>query len=260
MAEKVVINLSTGLEDAERVTVAFLVAGGAVEQGREVAMFLTKEAVRLALPGVATRSHVTAARRSRGSTSSSRRAAASCSYARSASTRKSLTKRSLSTTPGWPARLPYGSGSAMASDRLQLLTIRWVERARIKESLSLTMKRKCCEPSVLFVLVVCTLAFAGGAFAHRPVFVVVSGGGHESLSQAIRSSLPPIVARSATLVGRWAFTLRRCDGRRLRPSEPLILSLPKIEPPACSRFWLRTRGGSAVCAARSGVSSWHSVP
>jgi predicted peroxiredoxin len=53
MADKVVINLATGLEDAERVTVAFLVAGAAVEQGRRVAMFLTKEAVRLALPGYA---------------------------------------------------------------------------------------------------------------------------------------------------------------------------------------------------------------
>jgi predicted peroxiredoxin len=50
---KVVVNLSTGLEDGERVTVAFLVAGAAVEAGKQVAMFLTKEAVRLALPGVA---------------------------------------------------------------------------------------------------------------------------------------------------------------------------------------------------------------
>ncbi len=50
---KVVINLATGLEDAERVTVAFLVGGAAVEQGKQVAMFLTKEAVRLALPGYA---------------------------------------------------------------------------------------------------------------------------------------------------------------------------------------------------------------
>ncbi len=50
---KVVINLATGLEDAERVTVAFLVADAAAEQGRRVAMFLTKEAVRLALPGTA---------------------------------------------------------------------------------------------------------------------------------------------------------------------------------------------------------------
>lgn len=52
MAEKkVLINLATGLEDGERVTVAFLVAGAALERGDAVAMFLTKEAVRLALPG-----------------------------------------------------------------------------------------------------------------------------------------------------------------------------------------------------------------
>ena len=50
---KVVVNLATGLEDPERVTVAFLVAGAAVEQGKNVAMFLTKEAVRLAVPGTA---------------------------------------------------------------------------------------------------------------------------------------------------------------------------------------------------------------
>jgi predicted peroxiredoxin len=50
---KVVINLATGLEDAERVTVAFLVGGAAAEQGKQVAMFLTKEAVRLAVAGVA---------------------------------------------------------------------------------------------------------------------------------------------------------------------------------------------------------------
>ena len=51
MADKVLINLATGLEDSERVTVAFLVAGAALEKGRDVAMFLTKEAVRLAVPG-----------------------------------------------------------------------------------------------------------------------------------------------------------------------------------------------------------------
>ncbi|MDQ5821056.1 MAG: DsrE family protein [Actinomycetota bacterium] len=50
---KVVINLASGLEDAERVTVAFLVGGAAAEQGRQVAMFLTKEAVRIAVPGFA---------------------------------------------------------------------------------------------------------------------------------------------------------------------------------------------------------------
>jgi predicted peroxiredoxin len=45
MGNKVVVNLATGLEDAERVTVALLVAGAATGQGRPVAMFLTKEAV-----------------------------------------------------------------------------------------------------------------------------------------------------------------------------------------------------------------------
>jgi len=50
---KVVINLATGLEDTERVTVAFLVAGAALEKDKQVAMFLTKEAIRLAVPGVA---------------------------------------------------------------------------------------------------------------------------------------------------------------------------------------------------------------
>jgi predicted peroxiredoxin len=52
-SNKVVINLATGLEDAERVTVAFLVGGAAATSGRQVTMFLTKEAVRLALPGFA---------------------------------------------------------------------------------------------------------------------------------------------------------------------------------------------------------------
>jgi predicted peroxiredoxin len=50
---KVVVNLSTGMEDAEKVMIAFLVGGAALDAGKQVAMFLTKEAVRLALPGVA---------------------------------------------------------------------------------------------------------------------------------------------------------------------------------------------------------------
>jgi predicted peroxiredoxin len=53
MAGKAVVSLSTGLEDAEKVTVAFLVAVGAAESGRPTLMFLAKEAVRLALAGVA---------------------------------------------------------------------------------------------------------------------------------------------------------------------------------------------------------------
>ncbi len=51
MADKMLVNLATGLEDPERVTVAFLVGGAALGKGKTVAMFLTKEAVRLALPG-----------------------------------------------------------------------------------------------------------------------------------------------------------------------------------------------------------------
>jgi predicted peroxiredoxin len=49
MAQKLLINLATGLEDPERVTVAFLVGGAALQRGDAVAMWLTKEAVRLAL-------------------------------------------------------------------------------------------------------------------------------------------------------------------------------------------------------------------
>jgi predicted peroxiredoxin len=53
MPEKVLVNLATGMEDQERVLIAFLVGGAALEQGREVAMFLTKDAVHLAVPGPA---------------------------------------------------------------------------------------------------------------------------------------------------------------------------------------------------------------
>ena len=53
MANKAVISLATGMEDPEKVTVAFLVAVGAAETGRETLMFLTKEAVRVAMTGTA---------------------------------------------------------------------------------------------------------------------------------------------------------------------------------------------------------------
>ena len=49
--QKVLINLATGLEDPERVTIAFLTGGAATAKREQVAMFLTKDAVRLALPG-----------------------------------------------------------------------------------------------------------------------------------------------------------------------------------------------------------------
>lgn len=48
MSSKVAISLTTGLEDAEKVTIALLMAVGAAEQGHPTMMFLAKEAVRLA--------------------------------------------------------------------------------------------------------------------------------------------------------------------------------------------------------------------
>ena len=53
MTNKAVVSITTGLEDSERVTVALLVAVGAAETGRPTLMFLTKEAVRLAVQGTA---------------------------------------------------------------------------------------------------------------------------------------------------------------------------------------------------------------
>jgi predicted peroxiredoxin len=50
---RAVINLTTGHEDADRVTVAFLVGTAGLAAGKDVVMFLTKEAVRLAIPGFA---------------------------------------------------------------------------------------------------------------------------------------------------------------------------------------------------------------
>jgi predicted peroxiredoxin len=54
MPAKAVVSLATGLEDPEKVTVAFLVAVGAAETGHPTLMFLAKEAVRLATNGIAT--------------------------------------------------------------------------------------------------------------------------------------------------------------------------------------------------------------
>ena len=53
MKTKSVISLSTGLEDAEKVTVALLVAVGSAESDRPTLLFLTKEAVRLVVGDVA---------------------------------------------------------------------------------------------------------------------------------------------------------------------------------------------------------------
>lgn len=51
---KVVINLTAGHEDADRVTVAFLVGTAALAADKQVVTFLTKEAVRLGVTTTAT--------------------------------------------------------------------------------------------------------------------------------------------------------------------------------------------------------------
>jgi predicted peroxiredoxin len=51
MSDKVLVNLTTGLEDAEKVTLAFLVATAALTFEKEVVIWCTKEAVRLGLRG-----------------------------------------------------------------------------------------------------------------------------------------------------------------------------------------------------------------
>ncbi|MDP8909832.1 MAG: DsrE family protein [Chloroflexota bacterium] len=50
---KIVINLTAGHEDADKVTIAFLIGTAALTKGKRVTMFLTKEAVRIGLPGYA---------------------------------------------------------------------------------------------------------------------------------------------------------------------------------------------------------------
>ena len=86
MKTKSVISLTTGLEDAEKVTVAFLVAVGSAEAGRPTLMFLTKEAARLVVGDTARATDVKGAHRSRTSLAGMPPLAVTTSSARSAST------------------------------------------------------------------------------------------------------------------------------------------------------------------------------
>ena len=52
---RVIVGCTHGEEDSDRVLVAYLTAGAALDQGREVVMWLTAEGVRLALRGYAER-------------------------------------------------------------------------------------------------------------------------------------------------------------------------------------------------------------
>ena len=96
---KVLINLATGMEDGERVLISFLVATAAQQQGKQVRVWATKEAVRLGLPGEMQGSSATAARHSSVSGSSSSKGAASSGPVRSVSTPAISARRSASRTP-----------------------------------------------------------------------------------------------------------------------------------------------------------------
>jgi predicted peroxiredoxin len=48
---RVIVGCSHGEEDPDRVVVAYLTAGAALDQGKDVVMWLTSEGVRLALAG-----------------------------------------------------------------------------------------------------------------------------------------------------------------------------------------------------------------
>lgn len=48
---RVIVGCTHGEEDPDRVTVAYLTAGAALDQGKEVVMWLTSEGVRLATNG-----------------------------------------------------------------------------------------------------------------------------------------------------------------------------------------------------------------
>src|SRR5262245_46607252 len=50
---RVIVGCTHGEEDPDRVVVAYLTAGAALDEGKDVVMWLTVEGVRLALPGYA---------------------------------------------------------------------------------------------------------------------------------------------------------------------------------------------------------------
>lgn len=52
-SDKVVVGCSHGDEDPDNVVVSYLTAGAALDQGKDVVMWLTSEGVRLALTGYA---------------------------------------------------------------------------------------------------------------------------------------------------------------------------------------------------------------
>jgi predicted peroxiredoxin len=56
--DRVVVGCTHGEDDPDRVAVSYLTAGAALEQGREVVLWLSSEGVRLAIQGYADRIRV----------------------------------------------------------------------------------------------------------------------------------------------------------------------------------------------------------
>lgn len=56
--DRVIVGCTHGEEDADRVVVAYLTAGAALDSGKDVVMWLTADGVRLALSGYADRIRV----------------------------------------------------------------------------------------------------------------------------------------------------------------------------------------------------------
>jgi predicted peroxiredoxin len=112
MSGKAVISLTTGLEDAEKVTVAFLVAVGAAESGRPTLMFLTKEAVRLAINGTATGVACEGCPSLAELVKRYEAAGGRTTSARSVSTPRTSTRQRWSTAPNSRAPSRCGHGSA----------------------------------------------------------------------------------------------------------------------------------------------------
>jgi predicted peroxiredoxin len=112
MASKAVISLTTGLEDPEKVTVAFLVAVGAAESGRPTLMFLAKEAVRLATGSTATGVACEGCPPLAELVKRYEAAGGDTTSARSASTPRSSARHRSSVAPNSRARSRCGHGSA----------------------------------------------------------------------------------------------------------------------------------------------------
>jgi hypothetical protein len=96
---RVIVGCTHGEQDPDRVVVSYLTAGAALDQGKQVVMWLSSEGVRLALRGyVDPIRHDQEPPVKRLHERSSRRAAASTS-ARSASTIATWTRATWSRTP-----------------------------------------------------------------------------------------------------------------------------------------------------------------